>query len=115
MDKLVDVIGDVIETTVYDERDDRMVVKTTYDNSAVIDANKEAQATATNFGRYSGNLVHVGRIHLGDVTRLKNLGYDILSSDPQEVRRALCYIQSNEPHLLTVPGKPFAMVRPKWS
>ncbi|MEN9839251.1 MAG: hypothetical protein RL177_730 [Bacteroidota bacterium] len=45
---------------------------------------------------------------------MKNIGYNLLSPDADEVRRALLYIQSNEPLLLTVPGKPFASVRQKW-
>lgn len=105
---------DVLERTVYDERDNKMVTQTVYDNTAVLEANKRAQNDAPEFGRYKGDLCHVGRVHMGDVTRLKNIGYDLLSADPEEVRRTLLYIQSNEPHLLTVPGKPFAKVRPQW-
>lgn len=64
--------------------------------------------------KYKGDLVHAGRIHLGDVERLNNLGYNLLSSNPDEVRRALCYVQANEPHLLTLEGKPFARNRNTW-
>ena len=98
----------------YIESEDKLVVKTTYDNSAIIEANKKAQNEAPDMGRYKGNLCHVGRIHLGDVERLYNMGYNLLSPDPAEVRRALLYIQENEQFLLTVPGKPFAKVRSKW-
>lgn len=105
---------DLIERKTYDELEDKIVTETIYDNSEVLRVNAAERAEAPEVGRYKGNLAHVGRIHMGDVTRLANLGYDILSADPDEVRRALLYVQSNEPHLLTVPGKPFAKVRPKW-
>lgn len=106
---------DIVETRYYDEQEDKLTVKTSYDNSSVIASNLEAQKAAPEQGRYKGNLCHVGSLHLGDMVRLKNLGYDLFSPDPAEVRRALCYIQTNEPHLLTVPGKPFAMQRKKWA
>lgn len=104
----------LVETTFYDEDHDRMVVRTTYDNSTVLAENDAQRKQASEFGRYKGNFVHVGRIDEGDVVRLKNMGYNLLSPDPEEYRRALLYIQSNEPNLLTVPGRPFAKVRPKW-
>jgi hypothetical protein len=117
MDSIINVDAEngIVEKHIYDERDEKMIVQTTYDNSTIIEANKQAQNDAPSIGRYKGNLVHVGRLHMGDIVRLKNLGYDVLAADPAEYRRALLYIQSNEPHLLTVPGKPFAKVRPKWA
>lgn len=105
---------DIVTRSTFDELTGKMVQHTVYDNSAVIEANKEAQNNAPTWGRYAGNMAHVGRIHMGDIERLRNEGYDLLSTDPDEVRRALLYIQSNEPHLLTVPGKPFAKHRNKW-
>lgn len=112
----VDREAGIVEKQTYDELEEKMVVETIYDNTAIIEANKRAQNDAPEIGRYMGKdrLIHVGSLHMGDITRLKNHGYNLLSSDPAEVRRALLYIQSNEPHLLTVPGKPFAKVRPKW-
>lgn len=104
----------IVESTFYDEEKEQIVTRTTYDNSDVLAANQSQRNQAPEFGRYKGNLVHVGRIDEGDVVRLKNMGYNLLSPDPEEYRRALLYIQSNEPNLLTVPGRPFAKVRPKW-
>ena len=105
---------DITTTSTYDELEDKMVVKTSYDPSAVLEANKRAQNAAPEFGKYKGDLAHVGRIHMGDIERLKNMGYNLLSHDQDEVRRALLYLQSNEPHLLMVPGKPFAKKRVTW-
>lgn len=104
----------IIERTHYDERDKVMVSKVTYDNTEILARNAIDRNAAPDQGRYKGNLVHVGRLHEGDIQRLKNMGYNLMSPDPAEVRRALLYVQSNEPALLTVPGKPFAATRAKW-
>lgn len=111
---MMDFAAGIVETTFYDDDNDKIVTRTTYDNSAVLSANEAERNAAPEFGRYKGNFVHVGRIDEGDVVRLKNMGYNLLSHDPEEYRRALMYIQGNEPNLLTVPGKPFAKIRPKW-
>lgn len=105
---------DLVETSKFDELTGQMVVQTTYDNSAIRELNLADQNAAPEFGKYKGDLCLVGRIHMGDIVRLKNLGYDLLSPDPDEVRRALLYIQGNEQTMLTVPGKPFAKHRNKW-
>lgn len=107
-------MSEIVETPHYDEANDRLIVQSTYDSSAVVEANREAQKQAPEFGRYKGTLAHVGRIHMGDIVRLKNLGYNMLSPDPEEVKRALLYIQSNEKDLLTVPGTPIAKRRQAW-
>lgn len=104
----------VVKTTYYDESSDKVLIQHSYDPSAVLAENKVLRDSASEINRYKGNLCHVGSIHEGDVIRLQNMGYNLLSADPDETRRALCYIQTNEPHLLTVPGKPFARVRPVW-
>jgi hypothetical protein len=97
-----------------DELANKMVVKTTYDNTDVLNVNKAERNDRIDGPQYKGNLVHAARIDMGDVQRLMNMGYNLLSPDPEEVRRALLYIQSNEPDLLTVNGKPFAKVRNRW-
>ena len=102
------------ETRTYDELEDRLIVTTTYDNSGVLDENKIQRNEKTKAEQYKGSMVHVGKIHEGDVVRLKNLGYNLLSPDPEEWKRALLYIQQNEPHLLTVDGKPFAKKKAVW-
>lgn len=101
----------------YEEADDRLIVTTTYDNSDVLQENLAQRNEAKEFGRYktkNTQLMHVGRIAEGDVIRLKNIGYNLLSPDKDEWRRALLYIQQNEPYLLTVPGKPFAKKKLSW-
>lgn len=108
-------MSEIVETLHYDEMADRLIVQSTYDSSAVIEANREAQKQAQETGRYKGTLVHVARIDEGDVLRLKNMGYNLLSPDPEEFKRALLYIQSNERDLLTVPGTPIAKKKQIWS
>jgi predicted nuclease with TOPRIM domain len=106
-------MDDIVRTTIIDELENKVINRVTYDNSAVLAQNAIDRQDRTG-QKYQGNLCHVGRVHLGDIERLKNMGYDLLSTDTEEVRRALCYIQANEPHLLTVEGKPFAMHRNSW-
>ena len=104
--------------TTYDESEDRIIVKTSYDNQSILDENKALRNSAPETGRYKKNfagLTHVAKIHEGDVVRLKNMGYDLLSPDPDEWKRCLLYIQQNEPYLLTVPGKPISKKRLIWS
>jgi len=107
----------MIEKLTYDEPEDKLIVTTLYDSSSVIADNLSDQHEAQELGRgrYKGNMVKVGSVHMGDIIRLRNIGYDILSGNPDESRRALVYIQENEPHLLSVPGKPFARQRKKWA
>lgn len=107
----MDKNGLVRETFVYD---DKVINRVSYDPSDVLEVNAAQRSERQGVGKYKGNLVHAARVHLGDVERLKNLGYNLLSPDPAEVRRALLYIQSEEKKLLTVDGKPFAKTRPKW-
>lgn len=108
-------MSDIIERAQYIDAEDKLVIKTTYDNSALIEQNKVERNASPEIGRYKGNFVKVGSLHEGDIVRLRNMGYNLLSPDPAEVRRALCYIQENERAFLTVEGKPFAKVRNKWA
>jgi hypothetical protein len=107
-------IGDIKTSSEYIESEDTLVIRTEYDNRAVIAANMEEKAGKSQFGKYRGDMVHVGRIHLGDIERLKNEGFNLLSPDPEEVKRALLHIQSNEKHMLTVEGTPIAKQRKVW-
>lgn len=108
-------MSDLVRTTIYDEIEDKLINRVTYDNTAVLELNADQRKERPEgYGKYKGNLVHAARLHLGDIERLKNMGYNLLSPDKDEVRRTLVYIQQNEPHLLTVEGKPFAKHRNTW-
>ncbi|MBK7281395.1 hypothetical protein [Candidatus Aalborgicola defluviihabitans] len=108
-------MSDLVETRHYDEASDSLVVKTSYDSRAVLADNILTKNLQPETGRYKGNLVKVATIHLGDVVRLKNLGYNILSPDPDEVKRALLYIQSEEKAHMVMPGTPIGKKRQSWS
>lgn len=105
---------DFKEEKTFIAHENKIVSKVTYDNSAMIDANKAQKNSLTRSEQYKGNMVHVGRMHRGDIERLKNMGYNLLSPDPEERKRALLYVQTYEKHLLTVNGKPFAKKRVVW-
>lgn len=90
-------VDGVIEQTFYDDESDKLIVQTTYDPSDVIEENKvlRSQGRIT-IGSKGQQLVLAARITEGDVIRLKSLGYDILSGDPQESHRALLYLRDHE-------------------
>lgn len=116
MKKSINEDGNV-ETRVYDEQSDTLYVNTAYDPTPVIEANKRARAETPEFGKYNtsnSGLVHALRMTKDDVDRLFTMGYNLLSPDKDEFRRALMYIQQNEPWHIPVNGKPFARKRIKW-
>lgn len=100
----------------YNEHTDVMTIKTSYDAAPVIESNKNIRNSNSSkaIQKYKGDLVLAARFAEGDIIRLRNLGYNILSPDSDEVRRALVYVQTHEPHLMTVHGKPFTRQRIKW-
>jgi len=105
------------ETYHYDVDTDSLTINTSYDAEPVVDSNKRIKNSYNSkaIKKYDGNLVHAARFSFGDIVRLKNLGYNLLSPDKEEVRRALVYVQNNEPHLMVVHGKPFTNQRIKWA
>lgn len=99
----------------YIESEHKLVITTTYDPTDTIEANKEARALAPKHHISNGKLLtKVMDIDEGHIVALKNLGYNLLSPDPDEWKRALLYIQANEPVWLTVNGKPIASFRQRW-
>lgn len=110
----MDLKTDFIEQSYFDESENKMINNKIYDNTQVLEQNKFDRNSGPDFGKYKGNMVKVGSLHKGDVERLCNMGYNILSGDPEEAKRALLYIQENEPYLLTVSGKPISKKRLTW-
>lgn len=105
------------ETYIYNEKEDKLIVDVSYDAQPVLDQNKAIKnsKSSTTIQKYKGEMVHAASFAEGDVIRLKNMGYNLLSPDPEEVRRALVYVQSHEPHMMLVHGKPFTKQRVKWA
>jgi hypothetical protein len=99
----------------YDEITDTLGIETIYDATATIEQNKAQKASGrVFFGSKGQQMLHVASIHPAHFTALRNKGYNLLSADPDESRRALLYIQANEPVWMTVEGKPVADFRQKW-
>lgn len=98
----------------YIEDTEQLVTETIYDPSALIEQNRHEKALNGKVRFSDAKLVKVASIDADHVTALINMGYNIYSHDKDEVRRAFCYIQENEPDWMVVDGKPFAMFRPKW-
>jgi hypothetical protein len=100
----------------YDDLTDTLGIKTTYDPSDVIEANAKTRAMGR---KYLGTgaatrMLKVASLPVEHIEALHNMGYSLLSPDPDEVRRALLYIQQNEPVWMTVDGKPIASFKQKW-
>jgi hypothetical protein len=94
----------------YDQLEDKLVEETRYDPSELLDENAAIRASGpVKIGSKGQQMLLAARIDLDHITALKNMGYDLLSSDPAEVRRALCYVQAEQNKFLTVDGKPFSL------
>lgn len=100
----------------YIESEDKLVEETLYDPTDVIEANKAQRNSGERFaiGSKGQQLVHVARIDMDHVEALRNMGYDLLSPDPEEVKRALRYVQANENVWMTVDGKPIGERKQVW-
>jgi hypothetical protein len=104
-----------METISYIESEDKLVIKTTYDATATIENNAAIRTgDPVTIGSKGQRMVLAASIPEEHVTALKNLGYNLLSPDQQEVRRTLCFIQSEQSAFLTTDKKMFALHRPKW-
>jgi hypothetical protein len=105
----------IAENRTYIEDTDTLVVETLYDATDTIEANKEARALAPKHRVASGKLLtKVMDIDMEHILALKNKGYNLLSPDPAEWKRALLYIQQNEQVWMTVNGKPIAEKPQVW-
>ena len=105
-----------MEKVHYLEPEDRLVIETIYDPSEVIEANKAQRNSGerVTVGSKGQQLVHVARIDMDHLVALKNMGYHLLSPDPQEVKRALLYVQSMENDWMVVGGKPISEKKQVW-
>ena len=95
--------------------DGKMVTHLSLDIEPLLNQNMEERLAQPKACQYKGKtLVKVASFSETDVNRLKNLGYNLLSPDPEEVKRALLYVQQNERYFLTVNGTPFAKKKTWW-
>lgn len=99
----------------FDESDDRLIIETIYDPEAVIEENAEIRASGpVKIGSKNNEMVLAMRIPLEHVEALRNLGYNLLSPDPAEVKRTLLYVQANQPKFLTTDKKMIAERKQVW-
>jgi hypothetical protein len=100
----------------YIESEDKLVCETTYDPTAVLEANKALRNSGEKqvFGSKGQQLVKVASIDMDHIVALRNMGYDLLSPDPAEVKRALLYVQAMENDWMVVDGKPIADRKTVW-
>lgn len=98
-----------------DEHSGKMVVQTFYDPEETIISNAEQRANGRTYvGSKGQQMLHVASIPIEHVQALINQGYNLLSADPAEVKRALLHIQANERVWMTVDGNPIAKVKQQW-
>jgi hypothetical protein len=100
----VSVNEDYVEKTHYDAEQDKLVVETTYDAAPAIERNELIrQSGGLVLGSKNQQLIHIGSVNIGDIVRLKALGYDLLSADPAESHRAVLYLRDHEQKFITRP------------
>jgi hypothetical protein len=100
----------------YDEATNTFGIKTSYDPTEVIEANKAQKAQGrVMIGSKGQQMLHAMRIDIDHVEALINKGYNLLSPDPDEVRRALLYIQQNEQDWMVTDGKVIAQTKQRWA
>ena len=100
----------------YREHDDALIIETLYDPTAVIEQNKAERNSGEKItiGSKGQQMVKVASIDVDHIVALRNMGYDLLSPDPAEVKRALLYVQAMENDWMTVDGKPIADKKQVW-
>lgn len=116
-----EIIDDVVETVIYNDADDRLIVHRSQDAQPYLDANAVARNATPEFGKYQKNLTHVMSIP-ATVIEMMMLGqcctdgkrYNLMSTDQEERRRALVHVQTEHKALLTINGNPFSKKRMEW-
>lgn len=116
MEKLVNVDDGLIERLHYDESNDRLIAETIFDATDVIEENAAIRANGTplTLGSKGQQLVLAMRLPMGAIVKLKNEGYDLMSADKDEARRAMLYVQQNQHKFLTTDKKMIAERRQAW-
>jgi hypothetical protein len=105
-----------MERSTYIESEDRLVVETIYDAEPALQEAEEArQRGKVTIGSKGQELTLACVIPLEHIVALKNEGYDLLSPDPAEWRRALVYIQQNQAKFMATDKKVFSVHKPKWA
>lgn len=104
-----------MEKISYIESEDKLVIETSYDATDAIETAAAARAEGkVTIGSKGQELTLAAVIPEEHIVALKNEGYDLLSPDPAEFRRALVYIQNNQQKFMATDKKVFSVHKPKW-
>lgn len=101
----------------YIPEQDRLVIETVYDAEPAIQEAKEARDRGgVVLGSKGQQLFKACVIPLEHIQRVKQeSGYDLLSPDPEQWRKALAYIQNNHQVFMATDKKVFTgKETPKW-
>lgn len=95
---------------------DRLVVETIYDaEPAMLEAEAARQQGDVLIGSKGQQLLKACIIPLEHILRVKEeSGFDLLSPDPDQWRRALVYIQQHHQKFMATDRKVFSVHKPKW-
>lgn len=101
----------------FDQLEGKLYEETIYDPTDVIEANKALRNSGerVTIGSKGQQMVLAARIDMDHIIALKNLGYDLLSPDRDEVRRALLYVQAMQNDWMTMDGKVIADRHQVWA
>lgn len=105
-----------MEKVSYIESEDRLVVETIYDaEPAILEAQAAREQGGVLVGSKGQQMLKACVIPIEHIQRVKEeSGYDLLSPDPDQWRRALVYIQQNHQKFMATDKKVFSTVKPKW-
>lgn len=100
----------------YIESEDKLVCETIYDTeSALNEAEASRQAGDVLIGSKGQQMLKACVIPAEHILKVKEeSGYDLLSPDPDQWRRALVYIQQNHQRFMATDKKVFSVHKPKW-
>jgi uroporphyrinogen-III synthase len=98
-----------MERTTYIESEDRLVVETIYDAEPAIREAEEARQQGGVFvGSKGQQMLKACVIPVEHIQRVKQeSGFDLLSPDPDQWRKALLYIQQNHQRFMATDKKVF--------
>jgi|JI10StandDraft_1071094.scaffolds.fasta_scaffold41216_5 hypothetical protein len=95
--------GKVITQTIYD-------VEPTFEQNAALRTNAPVMV-----GSKGQALMLAASVPMEHVLALKNMGYDLLSPDRDEMRRALVFLQSEQSKFMTTDKKVFTTRHQRWA
>lgn len=97
-------------------QDGKIITKTTYDVEPTFEQNAQLRASGpVVIGSKGQSLTLAASVPMEHVLSLKNMGYDLLSPDRDEMRRALVFLQSEQGKFMTTDKKVFTTRHQRWA